>query len=241
MNNNFILIIILSFFASCSTNKSIIDKAPRTKNTNELIKIVNHQNNYPDWLSLKGKINITTKDYETTLNINIKNKKDSVIWASATGLLGIEIFRLTLTTDSIYFANRANKTYLIKPVSYLSSFIKSEMSFCNLQEMITGKIKISPDNYHLELKKEGFFLVSKNARYSINNNYIIKNAQQIKSKTKIELILEDHEEINNFPRKVTLKILDEEIFEIALNYSKIEFNKPQSTLFKISESYNEIK
>ena len=241
MNKNFFLIIILSFFVSCSTNKLLIDKVPPNKNTNELIKIVNHKNNYPDWLSIKGKINITTKDYETTLNIHIKNKKDSVIWASATGILGIEIFRITLTTDSIYFANRTNKTYLIKPVSYLSSFIKSEISFCNLQEIITGKLKIPPDNYHVELKKEGFYLASKNARYRINNNYIIKNAQKIKSKKNIELILEDHEEINNFPRKVILKVLGEEIFEIALNYSKIEFNKPQSTPFKIPESYNEIK
>ena len=67
------------------------------------------------------------------LSINIKNRKDSIIWLSASGPFGIEIIRAQLTPDSIYFVNRINKTYLIKPASHVKGFIKSELSFYDLQ------------------------------------------------------------------------------------------------------------
>jgi len=175
------------------------------------------------------------------LNINIKHRKDSIIWISASGLFGIEIIRAQLTPDSIYFINRANTTYLIKPVSHIKDLIKSDLSFYDLQDIITASSKIIKKNYKMETDAIGFHLISDNVRCFITNNYRIQNIKFITSKANLEVILNNYQERDNFPRKIALKITPEGTFETTINYSKVEFNKPQKILFEIPDSYDQIK
>ena len=127
MNKLLYLFVVAVFLGSCAIKKiATTDFSIPPKNTGELIKRVNSKNNYPQWLSLKGKAKITQKGQDVTVRLNIKNRKDSIIWISASGPFGIEIIRAQLTVDSIYVINRIKKTYLIKPAGEIRSFIKSD-------------------------------------------------------------------------------------------------------------------
>ena len=52
------------------------------KEIEEIIAIV-EKNNYStwDWMTIKGQLDITQQDRKINVRINIKSKKDSVIWA----------------------------------------------------------------------------------------------------------------------------------------------------------------
>ena len=71
----FFLILILS---SCSTKLTVVDYSVAPKNAKELIARVNSKNKTPEWLALKGKVNLIKDERDITLNINIKFRKDSV-------------------------------------------------------------------------------------------------------------------------------------------------------------------
>ena len=241
MNKHFFLIILLGCFISCKTNKTTTYNALFDKNANYIVDQVNMQKTQPDWLKLKGRAEIKNERVNGSVNINIKHRKDSVIWVSASGFLDLEMFRAMLTKDSVYFINRINKTYLTRPISYLNRIIKSDLSFYRIQDLITGSVKIAPNNYKVQLNNEGFYLSSEKVRYNITNNYRVKKVKELNNTTNIEITLGNYEEKTTLPNNISLKFSGEETAEITINYSKVEFTKTQSFFFKIPDSYDEIR
>ena len=90
------------------------------------------------------------QEREVSLNINIKCRKDSIIWASISAPLGIELFRIQISKDSIYFINRSNKTYFLKPISHIRDYLKTEISFSEINEM---RSKVTSGEYPLAMIK----------------------------------------------------------------------------------------
>ena len=242
MNKLFFLVILVFFLCSCVVKKETNSNfSLPPKNSAELIKRVNSKNIYTDWLYLKGKINIIKKEQDITFSISIKHKRDSIIWISASGPFGIEIIRAQITPDSICLINRINKQFLLKPINYISFISNLDFSFYDFQDMVTANPMILKDNYKLVLDGNNFNLASSNFNYYINDKYMIEKAKIINNKFALEFAYGNHYQLDNFPRKFFLKFDSDELLEININYSKVEFNKPQNILFKIPESYNEIK
>lgn len=242
MNKLVKLVILVFFISSCGTSKiTNTNFSIDPKNAAELIDMVNSENKYHKWLSLRGSANVLHKDKEFRVGININNRQDSVIWISASGPFGIEIIRVQLTPDSIYFINRINKTYFIKPSSHIKDFIKSDLTFYDFQDIITANPRILKKKYKFKANKVGFYLSSTNLSYLITSNYRVQNAKFFDNKTNLELTLEDYQEIDSFPRKIILKFIAEDTFEVTINYSKVEFNTSKKVLFEIPDSYYEIQ
>ena len=80
-----------------------------------------------------------------------------------------------------------------------------------------------------------------NLSYSIGSNYRVQNVKFFKNNVNFEFTQNEYKDLDNFPRKITLKIEADKNFEANISYSKVEFNKPQNIVFKIPDSYNEIK
>ena len=51
--------------------------------------------------------------------------------------------------NSIYFINRSNKTYFLKPISHIRDYLKTEISFSEINEMIIATPRIIKDSYVL--------------------------------------------------------------------------------------------
>ena len=237
----FFLILILS---SCTTKVREIDYSKAPKNAKELIARVNSKNKIPEWLALKGKVNLIKDERDVTLNINIKFRKDSIVWASISAPFGIELFRTMLTKDSVYYINWTNKTYFKKPISHISTFLKADISFKEIQEMTTANPSILKKSYKFNLVEDTFELRDKQASYKVSADlYRILNASILGGDN--ELIYEFSDFTNEadfiFPKEFKLKVKSVENFEATLNYSKIVFNEKQKLHFKIPSSYVEAK
>jgi len=244
MNKLFSYFFLILIFSSCGIKVREIDYDKAPKNAKELIAKVISKNKIPEWLSLQGKINLIKDERDITLNINIKCRKDSLIWASVSAPFGIELFRTMLTKDSVYYLNRTNKTFLVKPIKHISSFLKADISFDEIQEMITASPRFLKKEYTFHIIENTFELRAKRGVYKVSADfYRILNARIIDSKN--ELSYEFSSFINEneftFPKRFSIRVRSFENFEATLDYSKIVFNKKQKLPFKIPSSYVEVE
>ena len=136
--NSRAIILILSFFTivACSVKRNMtgnISSPP--KSAKALISRIEANNKTPEWLSVKGKINLDKDSQEIKFSTDIRIRKDSAIWMSIRAPFGIEIFRAMLMPDSIYFMNIPKSTFTKQPISYLHQQINTEISFFQIQEM----------------------------------------------------------------------------------------------------------
>jgi hypothetical protein len=242
MNKLFSYLFLILILTSCSIKVRKIDSTKAPKNAKELIERVISKNKIPEWLSLKGKVNLIKDEKDITLNINIKCRKDSLIWASVSAPFGIELFRTMLTKDSVYYLNRTNKTFFVKPITHISSFLKADISFNEIQEMITANPRVLKKAYAFHIIENTFELNAKQVFYKVSAEfYRVLNASIIDGEN--ELSYEFSSFINEnefiFPKQFSISVRSSENFEATLDYSKIVFNEKQKLPFKIPSSYVE--
>ena len=241
MNKLFFFIFFIFFLNSCIIKVAEIDSSRAPKNSKELIAKVISKNNYPNWLYLKGKINFIKENKDITLNINIKYRKDSIIWASVSApFIGIELFRTMLSKDSVYYLNHTNKTFFVKPITHISDFLKADIAFNEIQEMITANHIFLKKEYKFYLNDNIFELNAKNSNYKVSaDSYRILNAciNNEENELSYEFSLFKNENNFLFPRKISITVRSSEKFEAIFNYSKIVFNEKQKLPFKIPVSY----
>jgi hypothetical protein len=241
MNRGIISCLFSLFFSSCIIQKTDrVNFSVPPKNAKELIERVNTKNKTPEWMALKGKVSLILEDKNLgPLNIAIKIREDSVIWASVRAPFGIELFRTMLTKDSVYYINHTNKTFFVKHISCVAEFLNSEVSFSDLQDVISGNINIKKQQYKF---KEGFSLFSENLNYFINpTTFQIKSMKHIKDFGVLEFNYSYSTQIGkgNFPNEVNIESNFKENNNIKLVYTKIVLNEKQKLPFKIPSSYVE--
>ena len=246
MNRFFSILVFIFLFSSCSFIKvAKVNYPSPPKNAKELIEIVNSNNKTPEWLSLKGRINLAKQDQEIALNINIKYRKDSLIWASINAPLGIELFKIQISKDSIYFINRPNKTYFIKPISYIREYLKTEASFSEINEMITATPRIIKNPYSLDVESNLYIIKSESKQYKIDRtkHRIVEASISEKNQSNLVFVFSEFKEIATyfFPHHFSLKIESSKNFSAILKYSKVIFDQKQKFIFKIPSHYVEIK
>jgi len=245
MNRIALYLFCIVFVSSCVTkNVAEVDNYIPPKNAKELIARVNSKNKSPGWLALKGKISlILEKDNEVSLGISIRVRKDSLIWASVTAPFGIELFRAVLTKDSVYYINRTNKTYFVKPIAHISKIIKTDIAFIEIQEMIMANPKVVKKKYSFDKTNDDFLLSTQDYIYTISKSYRIRQGVLIYKENSLMYTYSNFSFENDFPEQLELivKSSSENVYNLKLNYSKVVFDQQQQTPFKIPNSYVEEK
>lgn len=245
MNRIALYFFCIVFASSCVTkNVAEVDFHIPPKNAKELISKVNLKNNSPEWLALKGRVRLMLeKGNEVSLGISIRVRKDSLIWASVAAPFGIELFRAVLTKDSVYYINRANKTYFVKPIAHISKIIKTDIAFNEIQEMIMASPKIVKKKYSFDRINNDFMLSTQDYIYTISNFYRIRQGVLIDKENSLIYTYSNFSFENDFPEQLELivKSSSENDLNLKLNYSKVVFDQQQQTPFKIPSSYVEAK
>ena len=245
MNRTVLYLFCIVFASSCVTkNVAEINLSVSPKNAKELIARVNSKNKSPGWLALKGRISlILEKDNEVSLGISIRVRKDSLIWASVTAPFGIELFRVILTKDSVYYINRTNKTYFVKPIAHISKIIKTDIAFNEIQEMIMANPKVVKKKYSFDKTNDDFILSTQDYIYTISNFYRIRQGVLIYKENSLMYTYSNFSFENDFPEQIELivKSASKNVYNLKLNYSKVVFDQEQQTPFKIPSSYVEEK
>ena len=239
-----VLYLICIVFASSCVTKSInkVNFSLPPQNSKELISRVNSNNQTSEWLALKGTVSLFLKsDSEVSLGISIRVKKDSIIWASVTAPFGIEVFRAALTKDSIYYINRTNRTYFIKPISNISKILKTDIAFNDIQQILAANPKIVKNKYSFKRTNDNFMLTASDYIYTVSNSFRIISGVQIEKGISLIYTYSNFIFENNFPEQLEflVKSPSQNEFNLTINYSKVVFGQEQKTSFKIPKSYVE--
>ena len=242
MNKLLSYFFLILFLSSCGLKKERVFLPIPVRKAQPLIDKVNAANKTPEWLALKGKVNIKREEQDVTLNIRIKCHKDSLIWASISAPFGIELLRIMLTKDSVFYINRTNKTYFIKPITHLSEVLKAAIYFDEIQQMITATPKIINQKYQIAsgADSKSTILSTEDIIYQIDEGiFRILSASILDGDNELTYRFSDYTDQSGFvfPKKFNLEVKSVETFGLTLTYSKLVFNESQKTPFKIPISY----
>lgn len=142
MNRILILSIILMgfVFQACKTSK----KHQKTVEGAETMHKMAVENIDFLYFNSKAKVDYDDGSNKIGFTVNIRMKRDSIIWMSALAPFGIEAARILVTTDSVQILNRLSNTYDAYAIEWLKRNFNADMSFVNIQNMLLGNMVVPP-------------------------------------------------------------------------------------------------
>lgn len=259
------LVCSAGIISSCSSSKKITGSKIKEMSANRLMREITA--NSFDFESLQAKVGIKVETEDNAFNLKgqLKMKKDSILWASITLPLGLEVARIKVTTDSIFFINKSNKSYLAEQSESFNYLQNINADINTIQSVFTGNIflinKKSDNNvfikdnkYNLLSEENITFINNKYKKnFTINKNIIIDPT--LFRITKYEIINNedsdygltiDYSDFINIggkylPSIIKINISTEEKMYITITYSNISTNNNTQYNFSIPKKYERIK
>lgn len=138
MNRILLFILIILSVSACKTRQKGATTVRTDKQSQQIRMKINEAERSYQTFSGKAKVSVDNNGKNNNLGMNIRMRKDSVIWISVTALAGIEVARALITPDSIKVLDRINNKYIRHSFSYLGKLLKYDIDFATLQALMTG-------------------------------------------------------------------------------------------------------
>lgn len=122
-----------------------------------------------NWLGMKLDAELMTLGETQSFKANIRLKKDSVIWVSITPALGIEVFRVLITPDSVKYISKIpdNKYYYSGDFTAIIDLMKVDIDFAMLQDLLIGNaigLDKEEGKFRSEIDNDLYLMISKYKR-----------------------------------------------------------------------------
>ncbi|MEP7319792.1 MAG: DUF4292 domain-containing protein [Panacibacter sp.] len=205
-----------------------------------------------DFTTFSAKIKVDYQGKESgdqNATAYIRIQKDSIIWISLTGALGIEGVRLQLNKDSFQLMNKLEKTYQHRSISYLQDITQVPFDFYALQEFIIGNPVFidsnvvsykATDNELLVLMVGSVFkhlITLENKDFKVTHSKL-DDIDPMRNRT-CDITYDDYENTNNFyfSTKRRITVAEKSKLDIDIQFKAYSFNKPQDYPFSIPKNY----
>ncbi len=247
------LSIVAIIFAACGTVKKAqkIEEAISKKDTSQTVmvskidsikqskQILNrvYQNRIQyTTFSAKVKVEFRDKDDQDQGTANIRMRKDSIIWISLTGPLGVEGFRVLIKKDSITLWNKLNKTVQYRTIGQLSGITQIPFDFSTLQDLIVGNPVFLDSNVVSYKTKDDETLVLMvgtlfkhlitldNSDYKVTHSKL-DDLDPVRNRT-MDITFSDYEFNNNiwFATKRVLSVAENNKLDINMDFKQYVIN-----------------
>lgn len=191
------------------------------------------------YLTAKSKVSFKNRsqNYDNA-NVNLRIRKDSLIWFSVTGL-GLEVARGIISKDSIVLIDKFHKQLYVYNYDQISKQFNFRLNFELIQSVIIGNLPVPREPGQRIKKEKDYLLLHQNHGRVMVDSYIGENNRKLKklqaveqpSKNSLTLDYEDFKELNTylFPYTslITLdikKAKDKDFYQtvIKMKHSKVE-------------------
>lgn len=255
-----ILATLLLGLSSCRSSKNAVSGAGEltSKNKTELVNDV-LQNNI-DFKTLSGKVTLELKSGKKSQKVGAQVKiiKDEVIQISIRPsflIFGAEVFRITITPDSLVILDRINKQYTIESTNNLQERV--HFNFYNMQALLTNSIFV-PEQKTISKKDVEKFAVSKTkdvymlglVNKKTTYNFAVDGADRIVStlifdqnKNTIQWTYDKFVQSGGYtyPSQMVAQIeLKDRRMDVGLELPSLEFNGEVTIDQSISKSYKKV-
>lgn len=204
-----------------------------------------------DFKTFKGKAKV---EYESNTGgdkatANFRILKDSIIWVSLTGPLGIEGFRLLITKDSVKLMNMLKKTIEYRSIDYLQDLTQIPFDFITLQNLIVGNpvlidsnivyYKDNEDQLSIMMAGPVFkHLININKKNNTLINSKLDDADASRNRTCL-LSYSDYESIDGklFSTTRKISVSEKSRIDVELDFKQYAFNADLTFPFIIPKNY----
>jgi len=211
-----LFILILAGLQSCKTKREIIKKPLKEQGETFLLeKMAASELDFESFSARCAVTVITDKKSKTDFRGQLRIQKDSIIWMSLSPALGIEVARLMITQDSIWFINRIDKTYFRGDYDFINSFFQTTVDFDILQALLLG-------NDMVDYEDENFRASIDAMDYRLSANRRAQKKKLLRDEESPNILVQniwlnpDHFKIV----KVNLKEFGEENKQLEVRYSR---------------------
>lgn len=262
-----LLLPAIMLLSACKSTRPLM-KAPLKEEGPEYLysKLKDHELSF-DWISAKFDASYTEKRNSNSFKGQVRVRQDSLIWISISPALGIEMFRMIITPDSVKYVNRFNKEYFVGDYNLVSKFLQIHIDFDILQALLLGNdfqfyetnsFRGSIDNQEYKLSTTGRRKIRKEAEDNSTDPVVLLqniwlNPESFKiTKVDVKEYLKENRKLTAtysyfipvesqlFPSKLHFDIQAENLIKIKIDYSKVSINEPMTFPFSIPENYKRI-
>lgn len=160
----FISICCAVLHTGCKAKGPVAERERTLKNTVEIIdQALAAQLNYESF-SAKVTADIKVKNQSNSFKATLRVRADSAIWMSISPALGIEVFRLICTVDSVKYVDKLNNRYFLGDYKMLNKLTNSELSLEAMEKILTGNPLYfnTESKYRSNNDKTGYYLATRN-------------------------------------------------------------------------------
>jgi Domain of unknown function (DUF4292) len=188
------------------------------------------------------------KDNELTAFIRIQ--KDKAIWISINAtLLGIEVFRVLITPDSVKVLNKLDKIYQLRSVSYLQEISHLPFDFNVLQSVILGNpVYLDSNILYYKKDEQGISILCDG---DVFRNYLTLNKDDLTIKhsklddadqlyaRSCDLTYGEYEKNGSilFSAYRKISVAEKAKLDIEMNFKQYSFNDNLNFPFSIPKNY----
>jgi len=259
---------VILIMTSCKSTRPIIKAPLKEEGPDSLYSRLKANELHFDWLSAKFDASYKEKRKSNDFKGQVRVRKDSLIWVSITPALGIEMFRMIITADSVKYFNRFSKEYFIGDYALVSRFLQIHIDFDILQALILGNdfqfyesnsFRASIDNMEYKLSTTGRRKIRKEAEDASSDPIVLLqniwlNPESFKiTKVDVKEYLKDNRKLSAtygdfiglekqlYPSALRFDIQADDMIKIKLDYSKVTLNEPMAFPFSIPGNYKRIQ
>lgn len=213
---------------------------------------------------IKNKINFTTFNAKLKLAYSSKEetqdatgyirvRRDSAIWLSLRGPLGIEGFRILITKDSVKVINMLKKYVQYKSIGFLQEITGIPFDFSALQDLIIGNAVFIDSNIHayhtdssnhLQVLMNGtsfkHLITIDNTNYKILHSKLDDINEAINRTCEISYSGYDENSGVPFSTERKISVTNQSKSDINLDFKQFGFNQPVTFPFKVDPNYKRL-
>lgn len=260
-----LLISLIALVASCKSSKSIVsnDGSVISKTHDQVLKDILSAET--DYKTISGKIALEmitgSKQSGMKVNSQLKLIRDEIIQLSVRApFINSEVFRLSITPDSVYLIDRLSKKYAVENIKDLEREKGIQFNYNNLQALFTdalfipGKNKVQDNDYNaydISMSGGKYHLVTKDKvglsyRFVIDTNDRVAetNITAREGKYSLRWLYSDFVKESNslHPSMMEADLsFEKKRIRLIMSNSNLEFNKEITVDNSLPTKYSKVK
>lgn len=172
--SSFVVLLLFVFLTACKSTPTRVIRNYPVKTSQELVGLTEKSPLQFDHFSAKASVDVQTPNQSNSFRATLRIRRDSALWVSVSPAMGIEVFRILCTQDSVLYIDKMKKEFFRGTYQKLNELANSDLTFEALQDLLLGNpLYFEPEmDYRSRNEDEGYHLYTRNARFlrRVTNN-----------------------------------------------------------------------
>ncbi len=162
-----VVLLLIVFLTACKSTPTRVIRNYPVKSSSELVALIENSQLQFEHFSAKASVDVQTPDQSNSFRATLRIRRDSALWVSVSPAMGIEVFRLLCTQDSVLYIDKLKKEYFRGTYNKLNEIANSDLTFQALQDLLLGNpLYFEPEmDYRSRNDDAGYHLSTRNARF----------------------------------------------------------------------------